>query len=208
MAYQIYGDESSGAAMVEAAFAEIGEPYEFVTVDLAKDAQLAADYRAINPAGKIPALRDDEGRVLTESAAILIALADWHPEARLLPPAKSFARATAIRWLVYVAAEIYSMIEIRDYPARFVEGEMAGRALQECVIERLRQRWRTVEAAIAGKPWLLAEGFSIADLAIACVSRWSVGKEWRAVNCPKIETLNAALFDRPRAGPVWKRHFG
>lgn len=208
MSYQLYGDKGSGAAMVEAALAETGQPYEFVSIDLSKSAQLEAGYRTINPTGKLPALRDGEGCVLTESAAILIALANWHPQARLLPSAKSFARATAIRWLVYVVAEVYPMIEIRDYPARFVDGEKAGKALETRAIERVRERWVAVETAIAGEPWLLAEGFSVADLAIACVSRWAAGKEWRAENCPKIEALNAAVYGRPRAGPVWKRHFG
>jgi GST-like protein len=207
MIYQLHGDKGSGAAMIEAALAEIGEPYEFISVDLSKNAQLAPEYRALNPTGKIPALRLPEGEVLTESAAILIALAERHPEARLLPP-PSFARANALRWLVYVVAETYPMIEIRDFPARFVDGEVAGKALQERVIARLRQRWLMVEVAIAGQPWLLAEGFSIADLAIACVSRWSVGKEWRAANIPRIEAINAGIVARPRVGPVWQRHFG
>lgn len=207
MTYRLYGDKSSGASMVEAALAEIGEPYDVVPIDLRSDAQRRADYLAVNPAGKIPALRDAKGRLLTESAAILIALAEWHPEARLLPPIGSFARAEAIRWLVHVNTEMYPMIEIRDYPARFVEGEAAGKALIARAIERLRERWLGVEKAIAGDPWLLGDGFSIADLAIGCVSRWAVGKDWRAENCPKIERLNAAIFARPRAGPVWKRHF-
>jgi GST-like protein len=208
MTYQLYGDKGSGAVMVEAALAEIGEPFEVVRVDLSQEGQRAPTYLAINPTGKIPALRDGQGRVLTESAAILLSLADWHPEARLLPAAGSFARAQAVRWLVYIVAEIYPMIEMRDYPARLVDGEAAGKALQSRVVERLRERWLGIESAIAGEPWLLPDGFSLADLAIGCVSRWAVGKEWRAQNCPKIERVNAALIERPRAGPVWKRHFG
>jgi GST-like protein len=208
MTYQLYGDKGSGAAMIEAALAEIGEPFEFVRVDLEQDAQRAPAFLAINPAGKIPALRDGQGRLLTESAAILLSLADWHPEARLLPAPRSFARAQAVRWLVHIVAEIYPLIELRDYPARLVDGEAAGKALQSRVIERLRERWLGVEGALAGTPWLLPDGFSLADIAIACVSRWAVGQEWRAANCPKIERLHAALIERPRAGPVWKRHFG
>jgi len=207
MTYRLYGDKSSGASMVEAALAEIGEPFEVVPIELTKNTQRGAEYLALNPTGKIPALCDGRERLLTESAAILIALAEWHPEARLLPPPGSFARADAIRWLVHINTEMYPMIEIRDYPARFVEGEAAGKALAQRAIERLRERWLGVERAIAGAPWLLADGFSIADLAIGCVSRWAVGKDWRAENCPKIEALNAAIFARPRAGPVWKRHF-
>ena len=57
-------------------------------------------------------------------------------------------------------------------------------------------------------PWLLASGFSVADLYAAMFSRWSACHGWRDEHLPKINALAAALALRPAVAPVWSRHFG
>jgi GST-like protein len=205
--YRLYSEQGSGAAMVEAALAEIGAPYEVVLIDIGKDEQRGAAYRKINPVGKIPTLILPSGAMMSESAAILITLAERHPDANLLPALQTDERAQALRWLIFVVSEIYPMIEISDYPGRFATGEKNEAAMRFRAQARARERWLLIEKAIAGSPWLLKGGFSIADLAIANVSRWTIGKDWRAANLPKVEAINAAILARPRAGAVWTRHF-
>src|SRR6185503_17196305 len=129
MSYTLYGDYGSGAFSAEAALAEAGAPYSFELVSLEKNEQKAPAFLAINPSGKIPALRLPGGTVITESAAILLTLAEHYPQARLLPPAGSPARAQAYRWLAFMAGEIYSIVEIVDYPERFVPKGDAAEAL-------------------------------------------------------------------------------
>ncbi|MGD8771998.1 MAG: glutathione S-transferase family protein [Gammaproteobacteria bacterium] len=207
MAYRLYGTRRSGAAMVELALAEAGVEYEFVRTGLGKGAKESDSYLAVNPTGKLPALETPEGEILTESAAILLTLADRYPGAGLLPRRGGPARARAIRWTVFVAAEIYPMIEIVDYPERFAE-KAAAKTLRERARARIRRRWLTVESNVRGNPWLDTRGPSTADLAIANVSRWSTGKRWRQDNCPGIEAIAAALSTRDSTRDVWQRHFG
>ncbi|MGH8222901.1 MAG: glutathione S-transferase family protein, partial [Woeseiaceae bacterium] len=107
MTYVLYSDPGSGGATVELALAEIGADIELRGVPLERDAQRSADYAAVNPQRKLPTLVTPSGEVLTESAAILITLAERHPEARLLPPVPSPERAQALRWLLFIAAELY-----------------------------------------------------------------------------------------------------
>jgi GST-like protein len=147
-----------------------------------------------------------EGETLTESLAILIVIAERHPEAGLLPPMGSAARADALRWLAFMASEIYPMIEIVDYPARFVPQGAESDALREKARERVRVRVAILEKAIAG-PWLLSSGFSVADIYAAMFSRWDIGKEWRDAHCPKLIALADMVGSRPRLAPVWERHF-
>jgi len=193
--------------MVELALAEAGVDYELVKTRLGKGANDTGAYLAVNPTGKLPALETPAGEILTESAAILLTLAERHPEARLLPRRSEPARAKAIRWTVFVVAEIYPMIEIVDYPLRFVE-QAASRTIRERALARIRRRWLTVESAISGNPWLDAHGPTIADFAIAVVSRWSTGSRWRRNNCSCIEGIAAALSCRAPSRAVWKTHFG
>lgn len=194
--------------MVEAALAETGAPYETVSVDLRTDEQRSPVFRKLNPTGKIPALALPSGAVISESAAMLITLADRHPEAALLPLTGSDERARALRWLVFIIAEIYPMIEIEDYPTRFAPGEMRAASIKFVAANRAKERWQLIEEAIAGTPWLLPSGFTITDLAIANVSRWIDDKAWRATSLPKIEAIHAGILARPKAGKVWAQHFG
>lgn len=207
MGYTVYGDKGSGAFSAEAALAETGAEYEFVKVRLETNEQKAPAFLAINPSGKMPALKLPTGEIVTESAAILLTLADRHPEAGLLPPAGSFARAETYRWIAFMASEIYPMVEIVDYPQRFVPEGAEAKALRYKVRERIRERLLIIERAVAG-PWLLAHGFTAADIYAAMFSRWSVGGDWRDANCLKLVALGAALAGRPKIAPVWARHFG
>ncbi len=205
MTYRIFGDKGSGAFSAEAVLAEAGAPYEFHFVSLEKHEQKKPEFLAINPSGKIPALRLPEGEVITESAAILLTIADHFPNARLLPPQAGAARAQAYRWLAFMASEIYALVEIVDYPERFAPA--GAEALRQKARDRVRERILIVERMAAG-PWFLPHGFSVLDIYAAMFSRWSIGKEWREANLPKLNALAASLSERPAIAPVWQRHFG
>jgi len=209
MSYVLYGDKGSGAFSAEAVLAETGAPYDFKLVSLEKNEQREPAFLAINPSGKMPALRLPEGPIVTESLAILLTLADHFPNARLLPPQGSPARTQAYRWLAFMASEIYPMVEISDYPERFVHNGDA-KAMRQTARERIRERLLIVERMCDG-PWFLASGFSIVDIYAAMFSRWrgSIGKEWLAEgHIPKLDNLAASVAKRPAIAPVWKRHFG
>ncbi|MEI9887186.1 MAG: glutathione S-transferase family protein [Rhizomicrobium sp.] len=150
MSYTIFGDKGSGAFSAEAVLAEAGAPYEFRLVSLDRHEQKQPEFLAINPSGKIPALRLPEGEVITESSAILLTVADHFPNARLLPPQGGYARAQAFRWLAYMASEIYPMVEIVDYPERFAPEGDEAKALRLKARDRVRQRMLLIERSIAG----------------------------------------------------------
>lgn len=206
MSYTLYGDLGSGAFSAEAALAEAGAPYSFELVSLEKNEQKQPAFLAINPSGKMPALRLPEGEIVTESAAILLTLADHFPQARLLPPQASNDRAYAYRWLAFMAGEIYPIVEIVDYPARFVPDGAAAEALRAKARDRIRERILIIERMIRG-PFLLSYGFSILDIYAAMFTRWSLEPEWKLANLPKLMTLAQAVSQRPAIAPLWRRHF-
>lgn len=206
MTYTLYGCRRSGSLAVELALAEIGVAYEVRDVELEVGAQREDAYAAINPQRKIPALVTPAGETLTESVAILLTLNERHPEARLLPPAGSAERAQALRSLLFVATEIYPVVEINDYPERFAPTPDCAPGLREMARAIWRDRWLLVERSIAGDPFLLASGFCLSDIYIAVVSRWAQQDAWRPAHLPKVERLTAAVAARPAAAPVWSRH--
>ncbi len=190
---------------MELALAEIGADYEVRDVDLESTAQRDESYASINPQQKIPALVTPSGETLTESVAILLTLDERHPEAALLPK-DATDRARALRWLLFVATEIYPIVEINDYPERFSPNEETAAGVREIARSIWRRRWLLVENEIAGSPYLLRSGFCLTDLYIAVVSRWAQQDAWRVENMPKVEQLTAAVAARPATAPVWSRH--
>lgn len=206
MTYRLYGDLGSGAFSAEAALSEVGAPYEFELISLEKNEQKAPQFLSLNPSGKIPALRLPEGEIVTESLAILLTLADHFPQSGLLPAQAAPARANAYRWLAFMASEIYPFVEIVDYPERFVPEGAAASALREVARGRVRERLLLIERVLAG-PYLLPGGFSLLDIYAAMFSRWSVGKDWRRANLPRLTALADVVSKRPTIAPVWDRHF-
>lgn len=204
--YELYGDLGSGSATVELLLCELGLEYETRSVSLHDGSQRSGRYARMNPQRKIPALVTGDGDVVTESVAILLWLLERHPGSGLLPQAGSPDRAEALRWLLFMATELYPIIEIIDYPERFAPEPCAPQALRDRTVEHWRRRWRIVEDNIRG-PWLLGEPFGICDIYLAVVSRWADQAAWIAANLPKVERVTRAVGARSRCRAAWKRHF-
>ncbi|MFC7473832.1 glutathione S-transferase family protein [Dankookia sp. GCM10030260] len=204
MGYILYGDRRSGSAMIELALAEIGAEAELRSVSVDQDAQLAAEYRRINPMGRLPTLILPDGTVVTESTAILLTLEARHPEAGLLPPAADPGRARALRWMMLAASEIYPCVTRYDYPGRFGADTASIRAR---AVEMARDFWQLVAAGAQPAPFVLGERLSLADLTLAVLSRWMGNEAWMPDNCPPIQALARAVATRPRLAAAWARHF-
>jgi GST-like protein len=204
----LYGDIGSGSAPVEMALAEAGQAVELRGVPLEGDHQLRDDYLAINPMGRLPTLVLPDGTVLTESLAILLAIAEAHPGAGLLPPPGRSDRARAIRWMALLAGEFYPHVTRWDYPDRFGADPASIRAAAETLA---RRTLRVIEdhAGLTGDaraPFLLGARFSVADIYLAVLSRWMGGRAWTPANLPRIEALAQAVAARPAIAPLWAKH--
>ena len=203
MTYVLYSYIRSGGAMVEAALAEIGVSVEVRDVDIRLDAQRDPAYLAVNPHGKLPALITPEGELLTETLAILLTLDDRHPEAGLLPERGRPERAKALRWLAFAATELYPIVEILDYPARFAPSAETHDATRAVALEIWRARLNTMEAQLGETPFVLGERFSLTDIYWAVIARWGFQPGWTSEHTPKLERLFHAVSARPKIAAAW-----
>jgi glutathione S-transferase len=201
----IHGAPGSGSGIVEAACAEIGLDFEVRDLDARNDEHRSDAYAAINPHRKMPAIEVDDGEIITETVAILLTLDERCPAAGLLPPPGSKERAQALRWMAFLAAEMYPLVEMTDYPERFVDTDADAEALRGRAHEMLLERWRILEAAVSGSRYFLASGFSATDLYVTKFSVW-LDEEWRRRNLPKVDALTRAVLERPALAGVWERH--
>ena len=205
MKYIIHGAPGSGSGIVEAACAEIGVEYEVRDLDARNDEHLGEAYAEINPHRKMPTLEVEGGEIITESVAILLTLDERHRDAGLLPPPGSKDRAQALRWMLFLATEMYPFVEMIDYPERFASTADGVEAIRERAEGILRQRWRILEANVTGSPYCVASGFSAADLYITKFSVW-LDEAWRSEHLPRVEALTSAVLARPALAAVWARH--
>src|SRR5688572_9764618 len=105
--FKLYARHSAGSMAIEAVMAEYGIPHEIVDVPRGVDGRLDSSLYNINPLGQVPTLILPDGSVMTESAAMMIYLADLYPHTGLAPPVSSPLRARYLRWLIFLATTVY-----------------------------------------------------------------------------------------------------
>jgi glutathione S-transferase len=168
---------------------EVGQPYRTEVMDYATTLKAPA-YLAINPMGKIPAIKHGE-TVVTEAAAICAYLADAFPSAGLAPPPGDKRRGTYFRWLFFAAGPVESVVittalgvQVKPEQKRMVGWGDTADTLA------------ALEGALAGKRYILGDAFSAADVYIASQLGW--GMQFGSIEKrPAFQTYVAGLEGRP-----------
>lgn len=146
---------------------EIGEPYDVRILDLAKGDQQKPDYIAINPMGKVPALKHGDAAV-TESAAICAYLADAFPRAGLNVPVGDPRRGVYLKWLFFGPGVIEPAVTDRAFPRKEEPRRgTLGYGDFDTVMNVLSQ-------AVTPGPFLMGEQFTAADVVIGANVRWGM----------------------------------
>ncbi|HVC02598.1 MAG TPA: glutathione transferase GstA [Steroidobacteraceae bacterium] len=171
---------------------EMGTAFTAEKVDLrTKKTAAGADYTAVNSKGAVPALALDDGRVLTEGAAVLQYLADQKPEAGLAPRAGSFERYRLIEVLNYVATEVHKGFGPLWNPRASAEWKAAA-------IANLGLKFDWLSTFLKGKTYLLGETFSVADAYLFTVLSWSGDVGIELGKWPVLAAYQARIAERPK----------
>jgi glutathione S-transferase len=177
------------------ALREVGLPFCMEPVDLAKKTlqRSGADFRRVNPKGSVPALELEDGRVLTEGAAIVQYIADRRPDAALAPPAGTWARYRVQEWLNYVATELH-----KSYGALF--DPRAPEAAKQSARDTLAARYDYLTQALEGRSYLVDDTYGIADCYLFAILRWPTVFTFMKVDLsawPVLEAYLARIAVRP-----------
>ena len=200
MSTTLYYSRSTASLVVHWLLIELGIPHELHELDFDKRDQKSDDYLKLNPAGVVPTLVMD-GQVITETAAILMHLADTHPRAELAPAVATTQRAQYYRWMLFCANTL-----MPAYRAWFYADEIAGPENAEAsrlhARLKLERAWQQVADHLeAHGPYLLGTQRSAADFLLTMLMRWSR-------NMPRPATTWPALADvaaRVKSRPSWQR---
>jgi GST-like protein len=137
----------------------------------------------------VPTLLLPDGRVMTESAAIILHIADAAPQAGLAPAAMDPARPMFLRWLAFIVAAIYPTFTYGDDPKRWAGDEGAGKHLRKATDDHRKELWRYFAAQNPCRPWVLGETFSALDLYVAVMNLWRPGPAWFKKECPTLADI-------------------
>jgi GST-like protein len=207
-AYTIYGALGSGSVPVEATLTLLGQPYAVIEAPTWEGQAQQAKVAGVNPLKQIPALVTPDGETITESAAILIWLADNHPQARLAPSPDSPLRAQFLRWMVYVPAAIYSLFWVRDDPSRLVGPDPALQArVKAATAERIADCWAMMERQVTPGRYLLGDDLTVLDLYVAVVSRWGPRRRRFYEVAPRMSQVVRRVDADPRLAAFWAERF-
>ncbi len=166
---------------------EVGAPYEAVILDYAGGMK-TADYRAINPMGKVPAIVHG-GKVVTECAAICAYLADAFPAAGLAPATDE--RADYYRWLFFAAGPVEAAVTNKAMGFVLPEGRerSAGYGSLDDTLD-------TLETAVTGRSWICGGTFTAADVYVGAQIDWGLAFGTIPTR-PAFEAYAARLRERP-----------
>jgi glutathione S-transferase len=172
---------------------ELGAPYDLKVLNMKAGEQRQPDYLAINPMGKVPAIRHGDA-LITEQVAIFIYLADLFPEEKLAPPIDDPFRGPYLRWLVYYAACFEPAVGDRALkrdpgpPSQVPYGDFDTML-------------KTLITQLAKGPYLLGERFSAADILWGTALTWTT--MWQLVpELPEIKAYIQRIASRPSLARV------
>lgn len=190
---KLYYAPGSCSLSTHIALREAGLPFELVRVQGRGVPKTAGNeaYLDVTPKNYVPALRLDNGEVLTECTAILPFIADQAPGRNLAPAAGSMARYRLHEWLGYISSELHKGFAPFFTPGTSDEAKVAAQ-------EKMGAKFEFVAAQLTSRPWLLGKDFTVADAYLSTVLGWC---QLVAIDLAKWPVLQDYL-DRARARPA------
>lgn len=163
---------------------EIGKPFTLEKVDLMKKkTESGEDYWSINPKGQVPALRLDDGHLLTEGPAIVLYLADtFHTD--LVAPIGDFSRYQTISWLAYISSELHKSFSPLFTPETPKEYQLILR-------KKLETQFNYLNDVLKKDDYLQGQHFTVADAYLFTILRWAFAMKFNLDNTKHL----TAYFD-------------
>lgn len=205
--YVLHWSRGCGSFAPHAALNEVGASYELVKVDLDSNQEYTEEFLAINPRAQVPVLTLPDGTIMTESVAMMIHIADCHPESGLMPEVGQTDRAIAYRWLVFSAVNLYEagcrIEDTHHYSAKKSDFE----GIRAKARHDLDQYWEMVAEAIGEGPYLLGQRYSVVDICLLMIAQWHPEPNALIKQHPNFGRLCDVLKKRPAIESIWSLNF-
>jgi glutathione S-transferase len=177
---------------------EAGHQIELEKVDIpAKKTAGGEDFWTINPKGYVPALKMDNGQVLTEVGVIIQYLADQKPESGLTAKMGTMERYRQMEAINFAATEIHKQLGALFNPKMTPE-------MKEVQLGTVERRFNALEKLLAGKQYLTGDKYTVADAYLFTVLNWTKGLNIDLGKWPNIKSFVARVATRPAVRETMK----
>ncbi|MGH8240013.1 MAG: glutathione binding-like protein [Steroidobacteraceae bacterium] len=169
---------------------EAGAPARYVQADThTKKLADGSDFFAVNPMGQVPALRLDDGSILTENTAVLQYVAERFPSARLAPPPGA-QRSRMQQWLGFIGTELHKAVFVP------MLDDQASEEVKRYSREKIPLRMAMLQTHLRGREFLLDE-FSIADAYLTTILNWAGATQVDLQQWPEVHEYHQRMLKRP-----------
>jgi glutathione S-transferase len=185
---------------VHLALLEIGVPYELQRIDIGAGEHKKTEYLKLNPNGLVPTLIVD-GTPLYEAAALLMLLAERHPDAKLAPLPGTRERGLYLQWMLHMSNTVQAAFRLWFHPREGgpPESEEGIKAAARAAIEA---SWERLDAHLAAHgPYMLGSKYGVLDMLTIVMVRWSRNMPKPATEWPAIAKFASKVKGRSN----WKR---
>lgn len=183
-----------------------GAPYKAVKVQYG-----SKEILAVNPAGAVPTLREDDGWLLTQAGAILDYLAHKHPEAGLSGGDTVRAKAEAHRWSAFFTSDVHAAFWPIFMPHRYTTdtSQTSRQSAVEAGLKLVTKQFGILDRHLEGREWILHGGRSVIDAYAFPMIRWAAAKLPDGLkNFPNVQALHDRLAADPSVQKVLVREAG
>jgi glutathione S-transferase len=195
---KLYYTPGACSMAVHIALRETRQKFDLVKVDLHRHkTESGEDYYAINPKGYVPALRLDNGEVLTEDAVLLQYVADQKPESGLAPRAGTLERYRLMEWLNFISSELHKTLGALFNPKITPEWKDNQVAL-------FGRRCDYLVQALGERPYLMGDQFTIADAYLFTILGWAHYFKLDMSRWPVLGRYSARIAARPAVQETMK----
>jgi glutathione S-transferase len=170
---------------------EAGLPFELKRADTkTKKLEDGGDYFAINSKGAVPALKLDNGQILTEGVVIMQYLADQKPESQLVPKVGTLERYRVLEWLNYVTSEIH-----KSFTPLFGDNDPA---VKSYAVKSLEKKFGWLNQQLTGKTYLTGDTFTVADAYLFAIVNWTNFVGIDVAKWPALKAFQDRVAARPK----------
>jgi glutathione S-transferase len=177
--------------------AELNMAYEIEAVNLKDKTCLTGDYKKINAKGSVPALKMDNGEILTEGAVISQYLADQKNDGSILGKFGTTERYQTLEWMNFIATEIHKNFSPLFFADKMMTNTQSQTDTKTCFKTILNEKFNFLSSKMGNNTFLMGNNFTIADAYMFTCMTWSKYVGIDMSQWPNLNTYMGRVMERP-----------
>jgi glutathione S-transferase len=203
--YTLYCRPGAGSVAVEALLKLCGATYKTIDLERSAEGLLPEFFHRINPKAEVPTLQLPDDSIMTESAAMMIHLADLHPAAGLAPAVTATERAAYLRWMIYLATALYNSDLRLFYPQRFTTTASECDGIKAKAEAMMSREFEIYAEALRPGPFMFGRMTAL-DIYAAMLVNWAPDISTLFKKHPNLKAMYEAVTKVPAINSVWARN--